>query len=179
MARTGKARLGTVGQAKVKPGGSKRKGSKFERVICVSLSTWITAGKRKDVFWRSAMSGGRATVSQGVRQCGDVCAVAVEGYKFADQWYVECKHVRSLGLDSFIVKGVGPLRNFWDKARKEAKRHRKDPMIVARQNGWPDVVVTRTNHASHWAQPIATVNRYQGVDIYFLSDLIDQFQLLI
>lgn len=159
----------------MKRGGGKQKGAAFEREVCRVLSLWITSGERQDCFWRSAMSGGRATIAHGrdVRQCGDIAAVAQEGYEFANAWFVECKHVRSLDLDSFIIKGVGLLRKFWDKARKEAKRHRKDPMIIARQNRWPDIVVTRTNHAAHWTPPISTVHRYQGVDIYFLSDLLE------
>jgi hypothetical protein len=38
------------------------KGSGFERQLCKMLSTWISEGKTDDVFWRTAGSGGRATV---------------------------------------------------------------------------------------------------------------------
>jgi len=40
---------------------SNTKGSVFEREICKQLSLWLTEGKRDDVFWRTACSGGRAT----------------------------------------------------------------------------------------------------------------------
>lgn len=42
-------------------GGGSNKGSSFEREICKSLSLWWTDGKRDDIFWRTAGSGGRAT----------------------------------------------------------------------------------------------------------------------
>ena len=38
------------------------KGASFERDISRQLSLWWTHEKRDDVFWRSSMSGGRATV---------------------------------------------------------------------------------------------------------------------
>ena len=40
----------------------KGKGSNFEREIAKELSLWWTDAKRSDVFWRSSMSGGRATI---------------------------------------------------------------------------------------------------------------------
>src|SRR4051794_4734956 len=108
----------------MKKGGGKGKGSSYERYVCKVLSLWITNGEREDVFWRSAMSGGRATVQHrrgvSVRQSGDICAVAPEGHVLTDTLYIECKHVKKLGLDSFLIKGTGPLANFWDKAQKEA-----------------------------------------------------------
>jgi len=38
------------------------KGGTFEREICHALSQWWSDGQRDDMFWRSANSGGRATV---------------------------------------------------------------------------------------------------------------------
>lgn len=160
----------------MKRGGGKKKGASFEREVCKALSLWITRGKRHDCFWRSAMSGGRATIAKGreVRQCGDITAVAPEGYQFARRWFVECKHVSHLALDSYIVKGTGPLRKFWAKALKEARRHDRDPMLIARQNGWPDIVITRNTHADHWARAFVTVRHpTRNVDITFFSVLLE------
>lgn len=41
--------------------GGKAKGNSYEREICGLLSEWWSSGKRDDIFWRSASSGGRAT----------------------------------------------------------------------------------------------------------------------
>lgn len=38
------------------------KGGTFEREMCVKLSLWWSGGKDDAIFWRSANSGGRATV---------------------------------------------------------------------------------------------------------------------
>src|SRR5215216_6431446 len=53
------------------------KGPQWEREVCRALSLWVTNGERVDVFWRSAMSGGRATVhNRSVIPChkGDKCS---------------------------------------------------------------------------------------------------------
>jgi hypothetical protein len=131
----------------MKAGGGKAKGANFEREVCVKLSRWVSQGKKTDLYWRSAMSGGRATVihRQGGtnRQAGDITAVATEGHTLTDKWYIECKHVRDLNIDTFIVSGRGMLADFWRTANKEAIRHGKVPMLIARQNRFPTIVVTR------------------------------------
>jgi hypothetical protein len=125
----------------------KQKGAGFEREICKLLSLWVSGGKQVDLFWRSAMSGGRATVQHAkgvmVRQAGDICAVAPEGQAFCDSWYIECKHVKRLALDQFLVKRTGPLANFWAKLGKESVRHNRQAMLIARQNGWPTLVFVK------------------------------------
>lgn len=130
------------------PGGGKAKGSAFERHICDRLSLWVSHSQSHDLFWRSAMSGGRATVGarKGVdlrRQAGDICAVAPEGHSLTDRFYIECKHVNSLDIESFIVKRRGKLAAFWEVAKREAKRHGRLPMIIARQNRLPTLMLVR------------------------------------
>jgi hypothetical protein len=126
----------------MRSGGGKNKGSSFEREICVALSLWLTAGKREDCFWRSAMSGGRATVRKGaVRQAGDICAVAPEGHVLTDKLYMECKHLKNITLDS-LIKGKGDLINIWKTTEIEAAKYGKIPTLVFRQNRWPTVMCT-------------------------------------
>lgn len=154
----------------MRKGGGKQKGSKFEREVCHRLSLWITDGEKIDCFWRSAMSGGRATRARGkVRQAGDICAVAPEGNEFADKWFVECKHVKSLDLDSFLIKSLGQLHRFWQVALKEARKYQRDPLIIAKQNGWPALVISRSNHVAHWARPIVITD---AIDITLFEDLL-------
>jgi len=146
-----------------KRGGGKAKGAAFERDICRRLSLWYTNGKQDDVFWRSAISGGRATTSgrttyfyhsKGKRPrigrreakelphvAGDVCAVHPEGFKFVDEWFVECKHVRDLQLHRFLI-AQGKLWVFWIQACTQAEQHHKLPMLIARQSGgFPELLL--------------------------------------
>lgn len=132
----------------MRSGGGKAKGSSFERDVCKQLSLWVTGGKSKDVFWRSAMSGGRATVAARrgvkVRQAGDICAVAPEGHALTERYFIECKHVKDLGLDDFLLKGTGTLAKFWEKACRQAAAHKLAPMLIARQNLMPTIVLVDT-----------------------------------
>lgn len=73
-----------------------KKGGQFERDLCKELSLWWTGGKREDVFWRTATSGGRATqrAKQGkgtFGQHGDVQATDPIGQPLIDLCLIEIK----------------------------------------------------------------------------------------
>lgn len=132
---------------KAKGGAGKRKGSAFERDVCVKLSLWVSGGKKTDLFWRSAMSGGRATVARKtgkmVRQAGDICATTPEGHSFTSVWFVECKSYKQIDLAQFLVLRKGVLAGWWKKCRFEARQYGREPMLIVKQNGWPALVVTK------------------------------------
>ena len=120
----------------------KQKGAGFEREICKKLSLWITKGEKVDCFWRSAMSGGRATVAKGaVRQAGDITAVAPEGHALTDVLYIECKNYKDVDLDC-LVKGKGTLLTFWKTAQKEAAKYNRIPTLIFKRNHWPIMFCT-------------------------------------
>lgn len=121
----------------MRKGGGKQKGAQFEREICKALSLWVTGGKRGDVFWRSAMSGGRATMFSDVRQCGDICAVAPEGAPLTERYYIECKAYRDLQIERWLITGRGHLADFWKETKDQAKIHKREPLLIFRQNGLP------------------------------------------
>lgn len=129
----------------MRAGGGKSKGASFERKICVALSLWVTEGKREDVFWRSAMSGGRATVRAAKgkstkAQYGDISSVAKEGHALIDNFVVECKHVRDLNFRAALIRSSGPLVEFWKQVSRDANKADRDPLLIARQNGCPIMV---------------------------------------
>lgn len=132
----------------MKAGGGKGKGSGFERAICKDLSLWITNNKKEDVFWRSAMSGGRSTVALRAgkklgAQAGDISSVHKAGNAFIETFMVECKNYQKLNFES-LVKRKGKLLEFWKIASQEASRYNKIPMLVAKQNHYPTVVCFTT-----------------------------------
>lgn len=117
---------------------SKQKGGEFERETCKHLSLWVTGGERRDSFWRSAMSGGRATVAKGaVRQAGDICAVAEEGHSLTDRFYLECKFYKDLNIDRFFLEAKGAMAGFWRTTCQEAEKYGKVPALIAKQNLYP------------------------------------------
>jgi len=130
--------------------GSKAKGSNFERDCCRALSLWVSHGKATDLFWRSAMSGGRATVAHrkgvSVRQAGDITAVTPEGHSLTDMFYVECKFYKDLNLTSFFLSEKGKLAKFWAETQKQAAIYKRQPMLIAKQNGTHVLVVVSYGH---------------------------------
>lgn len=148
-------------------GGGKAKGASFEREVCKRLSLWVTANARDDIFWRSAMSGGRATIQRKVgkinlMQSGDVCAVDPLGYPFVQANFTEIKHVRDLAIARGFVCETGTLMNFWNIARREASRYGKRPLLVARQNLYPTLAITRCADGIFDGLPIIVLHRWDA-----------------
>lgn len=135
----------------MRKGGGKAKGSQFERDVCKKLSLWITHGKKEDCFWRSAMSGGRATVGrkQGkdhARHAGDISATSPEGHVLTDNWYVECKSYGDLAITACLLTGRGTLASFWREAVEQATHFKRMPMLIAKQDRQPTFVLLPTAH---------------------------------
>lgn len=125
-------------------GGSKQKGSAFERQICKELSLWVSSGKDQDIFWRSAMSGGRSTVAlkKGTKlssQAGDISSIHKRGHTFIDKFFVECKFYKNLEFAG-LINGRGKLLDFWYRACSDAEEYNKLPFLIAKQNHYPTVV---------------------------------------
>lgn len=123
----------------MRPGGAYEKGAEFERRTCKTLSLWITAGARDDLFWRTAMSGGRATIkmregSQAKAQAGDIGMIDPEGATFLDNFFVEVKHHQDLLFHYLIVGGKSGIVEFWRKTCKDAVSHDKLPLMIVKQN---------------------------------------------
>jgi len=141
----------------MRAGGSKQKGGAFERQTCKALSLWISHGRREDLLWRSAMSGGRATVQakRGIdnrTQVADISAIHPDGDKLMALFFIECKHVRSLDIAQAIIKRSGFLVKTWTIMQNMVERERAktgrgnaaSPMLIARQNGMRTIMcITR------------------------------------
>lgn len=140
------------------------KGQLFERKVCVQLSLWVSGGKQRDCFWRSAMSGGRATVAfkRGVRldrQAGDICAISPEGHVLTDRYFLECKHRRNINFQQFVLTGKGQLARWWEKTVREAKRHDREPVLIIRGNFMPVLVITKRNNVRFNPAPVVLAQR--------------------
>ncbi len=129
----------------MRPGGGKAKGSGFEREVCTKLSLWISRGLRDDLLWRSAMSGGRASVKfkgggRNTTQVGDISAIDPQGSRLTDRYVIECKFVKSLDLGAPLLAGRGNMVKFWEVLKDQSKNVRKHPILIARQNMMPPIV---------------------------------------
>ncbi len=126
---------------------SNAKGAGYERGICGKLSLWVTNMQREDIFWRSAMSGGRANVPSRRRgkprfsgQAGDIVAVQAEGMLLTDHFVLECKHLKRAVPRQALYGMKGPFGNVWDILQNEAIRAKKYPLLFFRENRVPDLV---------------------------------------
>lgn len=137
----------------MRAGGSKQKGAAFEREVCCDLSLWASAGKYEDVFWRSAMSGGRATLAQrkGKRldaQSGDISSIRPEGAALTKRFVIECKFYKDLNLGGlFNGERTRGINEFWrtlifsipDLGKRHplliAKENRREPLVMLDQRG--------------------------------------------
>lgn len=132
---------------KKKGGSGARKGGQFERDACKKLSRLVLPKSKETVFWRSASSGGRATVRhrQMVKgdstQAGDICAIHPAGNWMAENFLIECKFYKSLDIASGLLTGRGRLAAFWARTCRDAIRHKKRPMMIAKENRTPTLLL--------------------------------------
>jgi hypothetical protein len=137
----------------MRAGGSKAKGSSFERDVCKKLSLWASSGLREDLYWRSSMSGGRSTIQakkgkQNLTQAGDISSIDRTGSEFIEKFCVECKHYKTLDLIPGIIHSRGALYGFWKRLIKDAAGCKKLPILIARQNRLPSLVLVTELGAS-------------------------------
>ena len=129
------------------------KGQSFEREVSRRLSLWLTKGARDDVFWRTAMSGGRATLQakKGIinfAQAGDIGAIDPLGAQLLNHVTIECKFYRDLVLFKSLLQGTGKIAGFWEKHYDEARLSQREPFMIARENLTPTLLLT-TKNATH------------------------------
>ena len=128
---------------------SKEKGSENERKVCGQLSLWVSDYTRDDVFWRAAMSGGRANLPQRLQkgqtfaaQVGDISAVHELGLPLLRLFNIECKFYKDLMLDAPIFGVIGEVGQFWTKLLGECEQHHKIKGGVIRQNRKTELFAT-------------------------------------
>lgn len=158
----------------MRPGGGKSKGAQFEREVCVILSKWVSSGQKEDVYWRSAMSGGRATVGfksgkKHSSQVGDISCIAPIGNKFHDTFAIECKNYADLNFLGLLT-GKGKLVDFWDEIGSQAMTHSKYPFLVAKQNRMKTMVcLGRFGMRTLGLDPAETLVISRPLDLHILE----------
>lgn len=167
----------------MKQGGGKRKGGAYEREICEVLSLWVSEGNDRDLFWRSAGSGSRATnrKSKGLQsnQTGDITSVDPRGTSLTSKFFIECKHYKNLQLDSLIY-GTPKNNNileFWAKVKEDSNFFGKRPIIIARQNSKKDLigidyVTKKALDDYHYSLPPVASFPLRFLHLYILEDFL-------
>lgn len=121
---------------------SKQKGADWERKCCQQLSLWVSNKTREDVYWRSAMSGGRATSrsrrarrkGQLVAHAGDISATHEMGHALLAHFLIECKFYRDLKWDVLVNGDIGKSELIWLIPQRQAAEYGRCPMVIAKAN---------------------------------------------
>jgi hypothetical protein len=149
----------------MRAGGGKEKGGSFERVVCRKLSMLVSEGERTDLYWRSAMSGGRARLQLNKEiinqtQAGDISAIGELGFWLINTYTIEVKHYKDLQLASGFLNNTGFLFNFWDKLKDDCRLTGKLPLMVAKQNHRPTLMLTLPGRAPTTMSPLVTLHEW-------------------
>lgn len=165
---------------------SSAKGASYERSVCNRLSMWVSEFTREDVFWRSAMSGGRATLraKQGrsttfTAQSGDICATHQLGHLLLSKFVVECKCWKDIEAGRLVFGRKGKVPMFWQQVCTEADRDNRWPMLIVKQNRQPELVCVPRDGYRWLARatergtfvPTCVIPRLRGMRIVLLRDL--------
>ncbi len=138
------------------PGYGGKKGAAYERTLCVMFSLWISGGTREDLLWRTAMSGGRATIKRrkgksADSQAGDIGSVDPMGDWMVSTFLIEAKRYHSFEWHRDVAEPTTatsqkatkrPLEIFLHTREEATKSGRLAPMVVLRGDRCPDLVLT-------------------------------------
>lgn len=160
----------------MKPGAGKAKGGAFERLICKQLSLWVSNNKRDDIFWRSAMSGGRATVQakkgkKNLTQQGDITAIDPSGDWLTKRFIIECKNYKNLHITSLIyqVPKTNSIIEFIAKLTELSETNNKYYLLIAKQNNTPFTLLFTNCRKFSSVIPIAAFTWVDGKVIYLFN----------
>lgn len=135
---------------------SSHKGSTFERDVCKRLSLWLSRGMHDDWFWRTAMSGGRATLRHAAgkrnqQQVGDICSIAAQGERLTSRFVIECKNYKNLHWESFLrndTPAAGTICGFWNTCKADAYSMGRRPLMFVKQGRLGEFAIMDTDGAA-------------------------------
>lgn len=140
------------------------KGADYERGVCRRLSLWVSGYTREDVYWRSAMSGGRATVKSRTHRKrvrdfsahgGDIAATHELGHALTSEFFIDSKFYKGFRFDTYIHGGAGEFAPVWVDDLEKAKLVRKQLMVIIKANRMADLVFL-TSEGLRWIRQGAT-----------------------
>jgi hypothetical protein len=162
----------------MRTGGGHAKGASFERETCKKLSRWLTNGERDDCLWRTAMSGGRATLQfrQGQinkSQVGDVSMIDQIGALLTDRFVFECKFHEELNFVGGFLSDRGKLHAFWKKLVADADKTDKFPILICKENYVPSIIVMEPESSRDLklGDPILSIPRWNA-EIYLFEEFL-------
>ena len=120
----------------------KEKGAEFERMLSKRFSLWVSGGERKDLFWRTAGSGGRAVnvLGDAAHHAGDVGATSAEGEALTKHFMIEARNWKDLELRRLITRNEGMCIEHWLEKGALAKELGKHLMAIFKEDYQPTML---------------------------------------
>lgn len=147
----------------MKKGQGKQKGNDFEIQICRKLTKWVTGKERPEIFWRSASSGAKATMSKksghATKMHGDVMAIDQMGTFLTDNILIECKHYKDVRVEALLER-KGLVFGWLHKCMTEAEESGKYPWLVFKGNYGPLLIILERYMFGHLEDIIGTPRWY-------------------
>lgn len=180
MARITRNGVGPAGKAALKRALAKKavngsqKGAAFERTIAKQISLWVSGGTNPDLLWRSASSGARSTVrrkatGKGIdNQASDIAPTHVDAEPFSSLFILECKHYKVIQAQVALYDWpASMLAKWWAKARIDAVSVGKVPLLVAKENQRPALLVC-PDYGNRILFDLAPVARLSKAGVYIV-----------
>lgn len=126
------------------------------------------------------MSGGRATLQArkdilNEAQQGDIGCIDSEGEEFLRKYVIECKFYKKLDITLGMLSNRGFLYLFWEKIAYDAYQARREPMLIARQNRTPTMLLTtkaRLDGKDYSRDALVQFYRWTGGPLLFMFDRV-------
>jgi hypothetical protein len=161
------------------------KGADFERDISRTLSLWWSHGERDDIFWRTSMSGGRATVRRKAGkatayQAGDITATDPIGAPLIKATVIELKrgYGRYCVLDTLDSRNVTTtvLGGFIAQVQEELKQAGiRNFLLICKRDGRSPFVLfpAPVNCAGLFTDEVPTIRYTTASNTYMIISLKD------
>lgn len=159
---------------------SKKKGNKWERVVCHVMKEWTGYE-----FSRVPQSGGLRWKNRDEIVSDVICTDEKHGRRFT--LAIECKSYQEIKFEHVLLGNEGAkILHFWNQVNEDAKATKKIPMLVMRYNNMPKeeaFVVLEKSFFNHFLEnnsyfnkfshPIMAIrlNSNEAFYIFMLSDL--------
>ena len=157
----------------MRSGGSKEKGSAWEREVGKRLSLWLTYDERPDIFSRNVLSGGAFTIATdkgklSSRMPGDLMAAHPLAFAFLSHYLVECKHLKNIGMESLIfdTSAKSAMMTIIKLCESQAAHSKLAYLVIAKQNMREPLILCSGNTGDHLLASIPRTKRWTGPPIH-------------
>lgn len=128
----------------MKKGGGKGKGGGFERDIAKKISLWWSNNESKDLCWRSASSGGRATQSKTKNKAyhGDLTAIDDSIKLLFNRFSFELKFYKNFCIEDIIHHGIdNVVLKWWKQCLRSAGLSKRQPILIIKRNNRKELLL--------------------------------------